>query len=650
MKKCSFKPYEGNEPYIFVSYAHKDSGTVFPILDALVQRGYRVWYDDGIAPGSEWPENIAHHLNGCALTLAFVSNNSMASPNCRREITFALSKKKPFLSVMLEPTELSPGMELQLSAQQCVMRYGYTDQEQFLSKLCSCPDLQPCLAPPAAHVEEEPPRQIPTPPPKPKPTPKKPSLPKKAWIGIGIGAVAVVAVILLIVLLAQGQQDQPEDPGASTTRAGTSTVTVLPGYEFDSEAESVTLTDVQITEDAVAQLNKLTQLEFLYFENCEFLTAPDLNLPELFLLNFTGCTGTQYLQALDGLSNLHTLEIEGSTLTDSDIPVFDLPALQDFVLTNTTDFTDLSKLSNCTGLDEVTVDGTGVADLSILSQCKDIRYIRANDCPVSSIDCLAPLEDLAGLSFNNCQIESVTEPFKSLRMETLEFFANPLQDISGFDNLTVLTTVNFGYTQLSSMDCVEKSVDTLLYANLSGISYSAADIVSRCVHLIELYIDGTFLYDCDDLAALTDLEVLSAEGCDIYLTDGLHNCTKLRDINLTANGIDDISFVGKLDPNVSLTLDLTLNDLQDVSALRAINFYDGLSLLGNAVDFSTANGLSGNLLILSYNETLTPENLPDGLDFYTVYVIDCPDDQKVAVEDLLTGSSVTFMSSSELDL
>ena len=53
MQRCAFTPYEGKEPYIFISYAHKDSDRVFPILEELDRRGYRVWYDDGIAPGSE---------------------------------------------------------------------------------------------------------------------------------------------------------------------------------------------------------------------------------------------------------------------------------------------------------------------------------------------------------------------------------------------------------------------------------------------------------------------------------------------------------------------------------------------------------------------------------------------------------------------
>ena len=37
--------YKGEQPYIFISYAHKDSDVVLPIVAKLQQDGYRVWYE-----------------------------------------------------------------------------------------------------------------------------------------------------------------------------------------------------------------------------------------------------------------------------------------------------------------------------------------------------------------------------------------------------------------------------------------------------------------------------------------------------------------------------------------------------------------------------------------------------------------------------
>lgn len=152
MKRCSAKPYEGGENYIFVSYCHKDKKFIFPIIERLARDGYRVWYDEGIDPGSEWPEIIARHLNGCATCIAFISENSLNSHNCRREINFALLKKKPFISVVIESVQMSLGMEMQLSATQSIFKYTLSDDNEFFSKLYDAKCLIHCLGTPNASV------------------------------------------------------------------------------------------------------------------------------------------------------------------------------------------------------------------------------------------------------------------------------------------------------------------------------------------------------------------------------------------------------------------------------------------------------------------------------------------------------------------
>ena len=92
--------YEGKENYIFISYAHKDSDKVLPIIKALHDASFRVWYDAGIEAGSEWPENVAEHLCGSAVTLIFLSKNALESHNCVREIHFAISEKKDILRLI----------------------------------------------------------------------------------------------------------------------------------------------------------------------------------------------------------------------------------------------------------------------------------------------------------------------------------------------------------------------------------------------------------------------------------------------------------------------------------------------------------------------------------------------------------------------
>jgi hypothetical protein len=152
-KRSTAQPYEGGSPFVFVSYSHKDSRYVYPIVEYLTRAGFRIWYDEGISPSSEWNEVIANHMNKSSMCMAFISENAAASHNCRREISYALLKSKPLLSIFLEQTTLTPGMEMQLSANQCLYVDTYASLEKFMQVLAEASVLKPCLGEPNPAIE-----------------------------------------------------------------------------------------------------------------------------------------------------------------------------------------------------------------------------------------------------------------------------------------------------------------------------------------------------------------------------------------------------------------------------------------------------------------------------------------------------------------
>lgn len=149
--------YNGSEKYIFVSYCHKDKDRVQPIISALASQGYRVWFDSGIYPGTEWPEVIAGHLEKCSAFIACVSGNSMQSHNCRNELNYAILKGKPFIGVILERVQLTPGMEMQMSTFQSLYYYNFKTFGEFFDRLTEAPCLAPCRGaiPEAADVKKK---------------------------------------------------------------------------------------------------------------------------------------------------------------------------------------------------------------------------------------------------------------------------------------------------------------------------------------------------------------------------------------------------------------------------------------------------------------------------------------------------------------
>lgn len=154
MKRCGAPPYEGNEQYIFVSYCHKDRKVVYPLIEQMAADGYRIWYDEGINPGTDWPEMIAEHLSKCSACIALITENSVDSHNCRKEINYALLKKKPFISVFLEKVTLSVGMEMQLATTQALFRYEYDSFKPFLDKLYSSDILDSCKGEPVKRLRD----------------------------------------------------------------------------------------------------------------------------------------------------------------------------------------------------------------------------------------------------------------------------------------------------------------------------------------------------------------------------------------------------------------------------------------------------------------------------------------------------------------
>lgn len=136
--------YEGKEKYIFVSYSNKDGKQVLPIIKFMQEQGFRIWYDRDIDVNNEKPEYIQTHLSKSTCLLVFMSNNAIASQDCRDQINFALHNNLDVLVVYLEETELTHGMGLQLEATQSLFKYRHQDEESFLSELCTAKILWSC--------------------------------------------------------------------------------------------------------------------------------------------------------------------------------------------------------------------------------------------------------------------------------------------------------------------------------------------------------------------------------------------------------------------------------------------------------------------------------------------------------------------------
>jgi len=123
--------YDGDRPYVFVSYKRADLDRVTPVMQYLQGCGYKLWYDRGIRGGDDWNMILEERLASCCALLLFLSQAAIDSKHVRREVLFADSIDKRIISVRLETTQLRHGMRLLLP------RYQMLDQsaEDFLEQL-----------------------------------------------------------------------------------------------------------------------------------------------------------------------------------------------------------------------------------------------------------------------------------------------------------------------------------------------------------------------------------------------------------------------------------------------------------------------------------------------------------------------------------
>ena len=207
--------YMGDQPYIFVSYSHKDCERVWPIILKLQDEGFRIWYDDGISPGTEWDANIATHIRKCAFFAAFISRNYLESENCKDELSFVRELGKNRVLIYLEEVVLPDELQMRLGRLQAIY-WNRDGEKKAYKKFMQSPGVNVCKEP---VVPVEPPHEEPAAPPsvaevpaqepeKAAPVktvapaksaaPAKASAPKKSpilFVGIGV-------VVLLIAILA----------------------------------------------------------------------------------------------------------------------------------------------------------------------------------------------------------------------------------------------------------------------------------------------------------------------------------------------------------------------------------------------------------------------------------------------------------------
>lgn len=128
------RAYRGARPYAFLSYSHKDKADAELITYELIDRGFRVWFDEGLTPAKEWDEVIAKRVEECSYFVALLSQNYLESENCRDELNYARDKNRPRMLIYLENVELPAGMAMRLLRNHALHKWEFESIPKLIDK------------------------------------------------------------------------------------------------------------------------------------------------------------------------------------------------------------------------------------------------------------------------------------------------------------------------------------------------------------------------------------------------------------------------------------------------------------------------------------------------------------------------------------
>ncbi len=142
MADVRFSIYNGEAPFVFLSYSPADRDLVKEAVRLLDYRGVRFWLSEGVAPGFERDETIAEKILACDYFIAFMSGRYLDDLDETDELNYARDVNKPLTLVYLNDIALPSGIAMRMTRTQNIERWRMDSDEELVDKLLEDPGMK----------------------------------------------------------------------------------------------------------------------------------------------------------------------------------------------------------------------------------------------------------------------------------------------------------------------------------------------------------------------------------------------------------------------------------------------------------------------------------------------------------------------------
>lgn len=491
------KLYCKNEkPFVYAVFSDNDSDRVLPILQKINEEGISFWYSE------QFSKKEIKRIEAAFSCVLFITNNSFQDKKVRNCIEHAVKHNKKILSIYLEPTPLSPGLELLLNSMQSMDKGGFDDDEAFFEKLKSAQIFSSIKITPAQ-----------------KRFAKRRAL-ASVFVPVASAVVIFFAVVvpLLVIPLVQAANGSLSKVGFGNLSlaelARVEELNIVGTKSFDMWCYALyieeTKTEVFVNElgrtQPVGDINDIS--DFALLKNARVMTlaanqvsdiSPLYRIKTLEWLALN-CNPIKSLKGIEALQNLKAISIADTQVSDIS-PLFDIPSLIYISFENTyvSSIDGIEKLPNLLGFN---ISRSNLTDLSPLNNI-DFSYVNktegfrfgAEESMVRDFSPLQRIPKFCDVFVSISHAEAILPFIRNKYVYTLTLMNSDIEStnsLSTIQNLHVLYLM--GSNQLTSLDGIEE------HTNLNEIT------LSNCPNIT----------DFTPLLALQNLQVLTLSA---YMED-----------------------------------------------------------------------------------------------------------------------------------